>query len=268
MNTSLAFATIACYLTGGLLIGLRLFGRPDQWRPARCVALGVSAAALVLHALLLWQSFSDAPGLNFSFFSAGALVAWMIAALLVLSALTKPIENLGIVVMPLAAIAVLLELKFPGTRLLPENAPWGLSLHILLSILAYAIFSLAAFQAILLAIQNYHLRHRHPGGFIRVLPPLQTMESVLFELIGVGFLLLSLSLISGLMFLENMFAQQLVHKTILSIIAWGIFGILLFGRLRSGWRGRTAILWTLNGFFLLMLSYFGSKLVIEIILNQ
>ena len=103
--------------------------------------------------------------------------------------------------------------------------------------LAYSLLTLAAVQAILLAIQDHHLRSRHPGGFVRGLPPLQTMESLLFEMIAAGFVLLTLALVSGFAFLENMFAQHLVHKTVLSTLAWLVFGGLLLGRFRYGWRG-------------------------------
>ncbi|MEQ1638294.1 MAG: cytochrome c biogenesis protein CcsA, partial [Methylococcales bacterium] len=97
---------------------------------------------------------------------------------------------------------------------------------------------------------------------------LQTMESLLFQMIGTGMVFLSVSLISGFIFIENLFAQHLVHKTVLSILAWIIFTGLLFGRLRYGWRGKTAVKWTLSGFILLLLAYFGSKLVLELILHK
>jgi ABC-type uncharacterized transport system permease subunit len=123
-------------------------------------------------------------------------------------------------------------------------------------------------HAILLAVQDSHIRNKHPGGFIRALPPLQTMENLLFQMLTAGFILLSLSLFSGILFLEDLFAQHLAHKTVFSIIAWLVFGTLLWGRWRFGWRGRTAIRWTLSGFFFLMLAYFGSKLVLEIVLQR
>jgi ABC-type uncharacterized transport system permease subunit len=94
------------------------------------------------------------------------------------------------------------------------------------------------------------------------------METLLFQMIGGGFIALSFSLLSGIMFLDDVFAQQLVHKTVLSIAAWAVFGVLLWGRWRHGWRGRTAIRWTLSGFAALVLSYFGSKLVLELILQR
>jgi ABC-type uncharacterized transport system permease subunit len=119
-----------------------------------------------------------------------------------------------------------------------------------------------------LAVQDNHLRQRQPGGFVRGLPPLQTMESLLFEMIAAGFVLLTFALLSGFAFLQNMFAQHLVHKTVLSTIAWLVFGGLLLGRYRYGWRGRTAITWTLSGFVLLILAYFGSKAVLQLVLHR
>jgi ABC-type uncharacterized transport system permease subunit len=184
-----------------------------------------------------------------------------------LSSLSKPVENLGIVLLPLAMLAIVFEIRFNAAHFLPAHVGWALRIHVLISLLAYSLLSMASVQAILLAIQDHHLRHRHPGGFIRALPPLQTMEALLFEMIGAGFVLLTLALISGFAFLQDMFAQHLVHKTLLSILAWLVFGSLLWGRFRFGWRGQKALIWTLVGFVVLMLAYFGSKFVIELVLK-
>jgi len=119
-----------------------------------------------------------------------------------------------------------------------------------------------------LAVQDHQIRNRHPGGLIRALPPLQVMESLLIQLIGVGFTLLSLALLTGFFFLEDIFAQHLVHKTVLSLAAWTVFATLLWGRWKFGWRGPTIIRWTLGGFMFLMLAYFGSKLVLELLLAR
>jgi ABC-type uncharacterized transport system permease subunit len=94
------------------------------------------------------------------------------------------------------------------------------------------------------------------------------MESLLFQMLGAGIVFLTISLVSGFLFIEDLFAQHLVHKTVLSILAWVIFTGLLMGRRRYGWRGQTAIQWTLIGFVLLLLAYFGSKLVLELILHR
>jgi ABC-type uncharacterized transport system permease subunit len=264
----LALPATALYFASGLLIGLRLFGPPDARRPPRALAIGLGMLAAALHAVLIWTQTLTDTGLNVAFFSVASLVAWAIAVLVLTSSLNKPVENLGIVLLPLAGLAVLLAWRHPGYKLLPDSTPWALRAHVLVSLLAYAILTVASVQAILLAIQDRHLHRRQPVGFVRALPPLQTMESLLFEMIALGFLLLSVALGTGFMFLEDMFAQHLAHKTILSVAAWTVFGILLWGRFRFGWRGRTALRWTLAGFVVLMIAYFGSKFVLELILQR
>ncbi|MGB5764940.1 MAG: cytochrome c biogenesis protein CcsA [Sedimenticolaceae bacterium] len=266
--TLIAFPAAVFYFLGGLSTGLRLFGAEERWRPSRNLGIGLGFAGLLLHAILLYLELFTANGLNLSFFNAVSLAAWTVSGLLLLSALSKPVENLAILALPLAAITVLLDLRFPGNHLLSQQAGWALRLHVLTSMLAYSLLTLASVQAILLAVQDNHLRRHHPGGFIRALPPLQTMESLLFEMISLGFVLLSVALITGFAYLEDMFAQHLVHKTVLSIVAWIAFAVLLWGRYRFGWRGRTAIRWTLVGFAVLMLAYFGSTAVIELVLKR
>jgi ABC-type uncharacterized transport system permease subunit len=267
-HTQIAILAILLYLASGAMIALRLF-KPDKLpRPGRALAVGLGFAGVLLHTVILYQSIFDQPGINLAFFNALALTSWTIVLLLLLSSLTKPVENLGILLLPLAAVTLYLESRYPSADFLRQEAGWPLKIHVLVSMLAYSLLTLASMQAVLVAIQDHHLRHRHPGGFIRTLPPLQTMESLLFEMIGVGFVLLTLALISGFVFLEDMFAQHLVHKTVLSILGWIVFGTLLWGRYRFGWRGRTAIIWTLSGFVILMLAYFGSKAVLELILKR
>ncbi len=269
MNANLLpLISAACYLTAGFAIGLRLFGGPEAWRPPRWSGIAIGLAGSAVHAAILYHGVVTAQGLNVGFSTAVSLVAWSVILMLLVSTLTKPVENLGIILLPLAAIAVVLELRFPTPHLLGEPASWGLGIHVLVSLLAYSLLTLASMQAILLAIQDHHLHNRHPGGFVRALPPLQTMEDLLFELIGVGFFLLSLALVSGFVFLEDMWAQHLVHKTLLSVLSWLVFAGLLWGRFRFGWRGRTAIRGTLIGFAFLLLAYFGTKAVLEFILHR
>ena len=167
-------------------------------------------------------------------------------------------------VLPITALTV-----FSTTLYEPPANSIGLEIqsHIFFSVTAYGLLGLAALQAMLVSVQIYQLHHHRPGGFIRALPPLNMMENILFTMLSVGFILLSLSLASGFAFLEDMFAQHLVHKTILTLGAWLLFGILLFGRWQYGWRGKRAVNWTFLAFALLILGYFGSKFVIEILLN-
>lgn len=222
----------------------------------------------ILHLIYILLIFEQHHDFNFSFFNAGALVALFIVLILLLAALDKPVEKLGVAVFPMAAILLGLDMVFPE-KIHPLAAhSWEMNIHILCSIIAFSLLNIAAFQAILLAIQDRQLRSHYPKKYLLALPPIQAMETLLFQIISVGLLFLTLSLLSGVFFIADLFAQHLVHKTILSIFAWIIFSGLLIGRLRYGWRGTIAIQWTLIGFFLLLLAYFGSKLVLEIILKR
>jgi ABC-type uncharacterized transport system permease subunit len=224
--------------------------------------------AISFHAGLLYQFIITPQGINLGFFNAASLVMWVIAWLLLLSLPRKPLESLVIVLFPLAAIAIGLENLFHSERILLNDKEWGVSIHIIFSILAYSLLAISAWQAIFLAIQDYYLHHKQPSWVMAKLPPLQIMEDILFQMIALGFGLLSLSLITGIVFVDDILAQHLAHKTVLSIMAWGVFAGLLWGHWRYGWRGKTAIRWSLSGFIVLMLAYFGSKLVLELILHR
>lgn len=267
-HTALAAVAILLYLVSGGLIAFRLFRRTNGDDGVRKGALALGFAGLLVHTWLIYDAVFSQPGLNLGFFNALALTSWTVVTLLLISSLTKPVENLGVLLLPLAAITLFLEALYPSVGFMRQTVGWDIKIHVLISMLAYSLLTLASVQAILLAIQDHHLRIRQPGGFVRALPPLQTMESLLFEMIGAGFVLLTLALLSGFAFLEDMFAQHLVHKTVLSTLGWLVFGGLLVGRLRYGWRGRTAIIWTLSGFVILILAYFGSKAVLELILQR
>ncbi|WP_058555998.1 inner membrane protein YpjD [Thiohalocapsa sp. ML1] len=270
MNTApFALVSIASYLGSASLIGWRMFNRNvDSTVLLRQATLALGFVGLVLHTWLLYHAIFSHAGLNLAFFNALSLASWTVVASLLISSLSKPVENLGLVILPLAALTVLLDLIFPSVGFMSADASWILKLHVLLSMLAYSLLTLAAVQAVLLAVQDNYLRARKPNTFIRSLPPLMTMEAMLFEMIGVGFVLLTLALASGFAFLDNMFAQHLVHKTVLSVLAWMVFGGLLLGRRARGWRGQKAIHWTLGGFMLLILAYFGSKFVLELVLHR
>lgn len=224
-------------------------------------------AASGLHAFSLTQYLMTADGLQFGVFNAASAISLVNSMLILLLTLKRRTELLTSIVLPLAALSIVLESIFPNSLLLPANSPVGLQIHILVSIVAYSLLGMAALFAIILAIQNRSLHNHHPGGLMRRLPSLQTTEKLLFDTIFAGFVSLTLALISGFAFLEDMFAQHLAHKTILAIVAWLVFAVLLIGRIKLGWRGRIAIRWTLVGFTFLMLAYFGSKFVMEFVLN-
>ena len=258
--------SIALYLLASGLLVKRLSRGSDTQTERLDQPILIALTAILVHAFLLYPEVFTPGGLNLGFVYAASLIALTSAVLLTISALFQPVGNLGIALFPVAAATIGLLLAYPNGHLL-TGASWQLQVHILCSLLAYSILGLAVFQAILLSIQDRHLRNRQPGGFIRALPPLAVMESLLFQMIATGFALLTLALVTGFLFLEDIFAQHLVHKTTLSIIAWVVFGILLWGRWRFGWRGRTTLRWTIGGFIFLMLAYFGSKFVLELILS-
>lgn len=267
-NALLPYLAVALYMVSFSLICYRLLAGPSKSIISRHIAIFAGLVGTGFHAIVLYQHILTENGLNLGFFNTFSLVAWTVVLLLLLSSLSKPVENLGIVVLPIAVLTLLLDTYFTTAHMLPHIWSVGMKIHILVSLLSYSLFAMASVQALLLAIQDHHLHNRQPGGIIRSLPPLQTMEALLFEMIGAGFALLTLALISGFVYLENMFAQHLVHKTILSFTAWLVFGTLLWGRYRYGWRGRTALTWTMVGFVVLMLAYFGSKAVAELILTK
>ncbi|WP_433736980.1 cytochrome C assembly family protein [Pseudomonas putida] len=229
------------------------------------VTLGIFA--VLAHGASLLAHLLTPVGLALDFFSASSLIAAAVIALTLLACSRIPVENLLVLLFPLGAITALLAQFAPaGTVQVIDEEP-GILAHILLSVLAYGMFTIAVFQSLLLLIQDHQLKHKHPSGLIKNFPPLQTMESLLFGFLWAGWTLLSMSLISGWLFVDNLFAQHLVHKTLLACLAWVVFSVLLWGRNHLGWRGHKAIRWTLAGFCLLMLAYFGSKLVREYILH-
>jgi ABC-type uncharacterized transport system permease subunit len=237
------FPTTASTLAALLycLSAFLIFKQLGSAQHQRWVAMAPALVAMLLQATALNSLIIQPQGLNLGFFAALSLITWLISIQILLSSIYRRIESLGIVVFPVSG-------------------------HIMISVIAYSLITLGAFQAGLLAYQDHSIRQHHPGGFIRYLPPLHDMETLLFQFLGFGFICLSASLLSGFVYLEDIFAQQLVHKTVLSIIGWVILGVLLFGRYKFGWRGKKAISWTLSAFAFLMLAFFGSKLVLEFIL--
>jgi len=254
----------AAFYLGGTLYQIRCLMQRRSASPTLLRSIGV--VALFCHAGGLYTQMFTGNGLSFGFFHVSSLIAWLVLAVTLVFSLRAPVTSLLIALFPLVLITDLLAWLFPGhgAALIPGNSKQ--MIHVLLSILAYGILTIAAFQASLLAVHDNQLKNRNPVRFNRTFPPLQTMEALLFQFVLCGEVLLTLSLLSGFVFLDNMFAQNVAHKTLLSCLAWVVFGVLLWGRHFRGWRGSFAIRWTLGGFLLLMLAYFGSKLVSEFIL--
>ncbi|MGS2742613.1 cytochrome C assembly family protein [Halomonas sp. LS-001] len=262
---ALPFATIAfvLYIAAALWQGLSLLRRV----PARPVLVRLLATAgLLLHIPLVIKLLGQSPGFLPGFTTSVTLFMAVAVNVVLVASLFKPIINAGVALFPLAGIALLAAANLPSSGSTTGLTP-GILLHAVSSALAFAIIAIAAAQAVLVGLQNQALRHHHIRGIVQSLPPLTTMERVLFELVWAGVLLLTLSIISGFLFLDSLFAQHLAHKTVLSITAWLIFTTLLIGRYRFGWRGMRAVKWTLAGGAFLILAYFGSKFVLEFLLG-
>lgn len=263
MQTALTLLTVAGYGTTMFLIYQQIRLDKDCSSRLRWVWL----VTLVVHGIWVLPLLFTTSGLNLTLTNALSLVSWLVAGLLFITNFKDKMETLALLVFPFIIIALLLETVFPTMREKLVESGSGVEWHVLGSLLAFAILFMAAMQALLLSWLDHRLRNHQLTGWTQHMPPLQYIEKFLYRLIALGFLLLSFSLFTGWMYLDDMFAQHLVHKTVLSMLAWLVFGILLLGRGLAGWRGRTAIRWTQAGFLLLLLSYFGSKVVLDVILK-
>jgi ABC-type uncharacterized transport system permease subunit len=252
------------YLTSTALLARRIAAQVPG-SPAR--ALLPAAAGVALHAALHLRSYLLLHTIDLHFFAALSLVGLALAAMTIALGLRRPVAALGVVVFPIATCVAVLYGTVPHVASV-ARLDWQIQLHAMLALLAYATLSMAALVAIMLLLQERALRRRQLATALRAFPPLTLVETLLFRLIGIGFGLLTLALLSGVVFVENLFAQHLVHKTVLSLLAWATFGALLFGRIRYGWRGRRAVHLTLGAMALLGLAFFGSKFVLELVLQR
>lgn len=226
--------------------------------------------ALVLHLLLLVDTVTNPAGLNLGVGNALSAIIWLAGLIYWLGSFRYRLEVLQAPLALLAAVAVLAPLGLPATHVLDNTGSLAFRMHLLIALLAYSLFTIAALHAALMAVVEKRLHNVNQPGMVANLPPLLTLESLLFRIIGVGFVLLTLTLASGMLFSEELFGKpmQFNHKTIFAILSWLIFAALLSGRRLWGWRGRIAIRWTLAGFVMLVLAYIGSKFVLEILLQR
>jgi ABC-type uncharacterized transport system permease subunit len=260
---TLALLAVLAYLAATLLLARALRANEGGTRAGLALALPAALVHLVVHGMSWTQG--AAPPMHF--FAALSLVGVGMALLTAVAGGWQRLEALGVVVFPLAAATLLLYVAMgqdAGTVL----TDWRIALHAWLALLAYAALAVGALLAIMLWLQERALRRRQLGQLMRLLPPLTQLEILLFRTIGAGFALLTLALLSGGLFVQDLFAQHLAHKTVLSIMAWLVFALLLLGRWRLGWRGRRAVRLTLGAMSLLLLAFFGSKFVLELVLQR
>ncbi|MFO1316391.1 MAG: cytochrome c biogenesis protein CcsA [Burkholderiales bacterium] len=263
---------ILLYVAVAALYGAAAWLRSGS-APARTrtqAAAVATALALVLHAVLIGNAVFAPEGLDLSFQHALSLVAWLTVLVAVVSGVLSKLPAVSSVILPVAAVCALAP-AFGGA---PHHFPYAgdslAALHIAVALVAYALFAVAALQALLLTGLEKRLHRGLAPMEAEGSVPLLTLERFLFRLVGLGFVLLTLTLASGLLFSEQLFGKPVTftHKNLFSVLGWLTFAVLLFGRWRYGWRGRRALYWIVGGTTLLVLGYLGSKFVAEILLGR
>ena len=241
-----------------------------RWQHREAPASGRAAlllplAAVVAHALVCYSLLFTPDGVDLSVVAVSNLVALVLVLVVALTNLRLPVENLYIFLFPIAIVTVLAAVLFDSGASPLVNVTPTLLAHILISLAAYSALMMAAVQSIMLALQERHLKA--PGKpVLTILPPLETMEHLLVAMLWIGLVLLSASILSGYFFLEDIFHRQVLHHIVLTSLSWFVYAFFLAGRYLFGWRGLTAVRWTLVAFALLVLGYLGSKFVLEYLL--
>ncbi|AWL12367.1 Inner membrane protein YpjD [Saliniradius amylolyticus] len=251
------------YLAAAGMIGRQMLHHQQS---KQGVSLTLGIVAVLLHLLILREQIFAVSGQNMSLMNVTALVAWMISVAMTIASFSVANLLLLPVVYGFTAIVVLVNSVVPGHYMMHIEMAPGLLVHILLGLFAYGALVISMLYALQLAYINHQLKHKNLSMATSSLPPLMAVESILFKLLSLGTVLLTLSLISGFVFLEDMFAQGQSHKTVLSIVAWLIFCITLAGHYQFGWRGKPVSIATIAGALLLTLAYFGSRFVREFLL--
>ncbi|MFC0268880.1 cytochrome C assembly family protein [Kushneria aurantia] len=253
-----ALAAVVLYCVAALRQMLAL----TRHLPVRNTPVRIAGGLAVLcHALVVWHAVDTTVGFNLGFSEIASLVFCAITALLLGVSLFKPVLPAAAGFFPLAALSVIATVGLPDPSIEYGFTP-GILIHVATSVLAYALLLIAAGQAILVAIQTHALKHNRIRGVIQVLPPLTAMERLMFDLIRYGTGVLTVSILSGLIFIDNIFAPQMAPKSVLSLCAWVLFTLLLWGRYRRGWRGPMAVRWTLAAVVVLIMAWFGTRLLL------
>ena len=264
--TSLMYAALAVYFWRTRWAATGAGSRAGSKTLERLLVL----VPLGLHAMLLYQSMFAGDGVRLGVGNAMSTIVWLTVAIYWLGGLFYDIGGLQGMVMPVAAVCALLPVALPPARQLPNTELLTFKVHLLISMLAYSLFTIASLHVLLMALLERRLHGGELPVALQKLPPLLTMETLLFRIITAGFVLLTLTLATGIVFTEELFGRALRfnHKTVFGILSWFIFAALLGGRQLYGWRGRIAVRWTLAGFLMLVLAYVGSKFVLEVILGR
>ena len=233
----------------------------------KSLSLGLLLVGMAAHAALLYPYVVTLYGLNFNLFNIISLTSLFFLFFYLLFCLYRPILSLGILAAPTALIGMTVGYVGRAPYQPLTDVSIGLEIHIILSLAAYCVLLMAAVQALFLRLQIRELKHHTIHRFwVNKLPSLQSMESLLFDMLLVGFVLLSIALGIGFIYVQDLMAQHIVHKTVFSLLSWLLFGVLLFGNWRAGWRGKRAANITIYAFILLAIGFVGSKFVLEMLL--
>ncbi|TAK50888.1 MAG: hypothetical protein EPO25_18295 [Gammaproteobacteria bacterium] len=260
------FLVILLYLAA-MAAAIHALRRRPARRTAREPAAWLAAAALAVHAAWLAGIVRTHGGFALALADSASLLGWVIGAGGLVALFVRGFRGIAAILLGLAALLASGTGSLPQIREFP--APdWPLAGHMLLAMSAAGIFALAAVLALVLIVQDAGLRSRRPAPWLAMLPPIESLERALFLTIATGLAALSVAILAGFLFVTDLFAQHLAHKTALGLTAWLIFAVLLAGHWRFGWRGRRAATYTLTGFGILLLAYFGSKFVLEILLGR
>ncbi|HEY6720051.1 MAG TPA: cytochrome c biogenesis protein CcsA [Burkholderiales bacterium] len=227
-------------------------------------------APFALHTWLVYEMLFAQSELRFGFGQALSVMLWLAVLIYWIESGFLKVEGMQAPVLALAAVCAPLPALFPGLASPPYTHSTEFRLHLALAMVAYGMFTIAALHALLMTLMERRLHGGAIVGPLAALPPLLTMEQLLFRVILVGFVFLTLTLVTGIVFSETLFgrAMKFDHKTVFAVVSWFIFAALLCGRYFYGWRGRTALRWTLAGFVALLLAYVGSRFVLEVILRR
>ena len=227
--------------------------------------------ALVLHGALLYGRVLSPQGLDLGVANAISMLVWLTVLIYWLGSLAfDGLSGMLGMMSPLAFMAVALMAAVSTHHYVDYGGDPFFVLHFGVAMLAYSLFIVATVHAVVMLAEEKWLHRGIMPPFLRTLPPLLVMEALLFRILLAAFVLLTLTVLSGVFFSEQLFGKpfEFNHKTVFAIVSWFIFGGLLAGHYLRGWRGRTAVYWTLAGFTALMLAYVGSKAVLELILHR
>ena len=255
------------YITAGTAFALNRLPRLTQsagillW-----LAFLLAVTGLIWHFFVLAASILGAGGLSLTLGNAASFIGLQLALIAILGAIEPSLRGLSAGLLFLSAAAAMLTATQQVDA--PAVLSWQLQAHVLISLFAYGLLSVGAIVAIFALIQDARLRAGRLTSINHLFAPLETNEKLLYGIAASGFVVLLIAVLSGLTFVDNLFAQHLVHKSALSILALVLFGVLLAGRHFAGWRGRRAVYLYLWGFLMLGLAYFGSRFVLETVLGR